>query len=267
MDTWRFLNSGFADGTTNMAVDEALLDGVEAGTSPPTVRVYGWLPPTVSTGHSQDLERELDLDACSRLGFGVVRRPTGGRAVLHAGELTYSVVGHAGVSPLGNTIMESYLAIARGLLAGVSRLGVAAELVQVGTEPRMRRGQASPPCFVSAGRYEVVVDGRKLVGSAQRRRGGTMLQHGSLLLDGTHERLALVLRIDDATRGAVGRSLAEKTTNLAVILGRRADFGEVAEALRVGFERAWGVALAEGSLSGEEAEAASSLATRSRTEA
>jgi lipoate-protein ligase A len=265
MGAWRFLNSGFADGTTNMAVDEALLEGVEAGTSPPTVRVYGWRPPTVSTGYSQDLERELDLDACSRLGFGVVRRPTGGRAVLHAGELTYSVVGRAGAAPLGTTIMESYLAIAQGLLAGISRLGVAAELVQVGTEPRTRRGEASPPCFVSAGRFEVAVAGRKLVGSAQRRRGGAILQHGSLLFDDTHERLADVLRIDDASRGAVRRSLAEKTTNLAAILGRRADFEEVAEALRVGFERAWGIALTEGVLSALEKEAAFSLATRSQS--
>jgi lipoate-protein ligase A len=266
MSTWRFLNSGFADGTTNMAVDEALLEGVGRGTSPPTVRVYGWRPPTVSTGYSQDLGRELDLDACSRLGFGVVRRPTGGRAVLHAGELTYSVVGHAGAAPLGNTIMESYLAIAQGLLAGLARLGVAAELVQVGAEPRATRSGASPPCFASAGRYEVVLGGRKLVGSAQRRREGSILQHGSLLIDDTHERIADVLRIDEPLRRAVRRSLAEKTVNLTAILGRPVGFEETAGAMRLGFEEAWGIVLAEGVLSDDEKDTAGSLATRSPTE-
>ncbi len=261
MSSWRFLNSGPSDGATNMAVDEALLEGVERGSSPPTLRVYAWAPPTVSTGHSQKASIELDLEACRKRGFGVVRRPTGGRAVLHAGELTYSVVGSSGEPPLGRSIAESYQAIAGGLLLGLAELGVSAELAAVDTACR-GRGEVAPPCFVSAGRFEVVVAGRKLIGSAQRRSGTAVLQHGSLLTDGTHVQLADVLRVRaEADRAAIRRTLASKTTDLAAILSRPVEFEELACAVRAGFERAWGFTFATGALSERESEAVRRLAT------
>jgi lipoate-protein ligase A len=245
-----------------MAVDEAILAAVNGGSSPPTVRVYGWEPPTVSTGYSQSIERELDLEECRRRGFGVVVRPTGGRAVLHAGELTYSVVGRSGEPPLGTTIMETYLAIAQGLVAGLALLGLSAELAQVSTGPRERGDGASPPCFASAGRYEVVVGGRKLIGSAQRRVGRAVLQHGSLLIDATHEALADVQRVrDDREREVFRRALASKTTTLADALGRDVSFDEVARAVRLGFEDAWGFLLDEGGLTEGERNDAERLAT------
>jgi lipoate-protein ligase A len=260
--SWRFLNTGLADGATNMAVDEALLVGVMKGVSPPTVRVYGWVPPTVSTGYSQDPSRELDLAACARAGVGVVRRPTGGRAVLHAGELTYSVIGPSGRRPLGGTIRETYAAIAGALLAGLKELGVRAELARLGGEPAQRGRGASRPCFTSSGRFEIVVGARKLVGSAQRRVGGGVLQHGSLLLDGRHADLADLLKLgSEAARRRVRRELESKTTDLAAVLGRRVSFAEVAPAVKRGFERSWGLTLRESGLSNEEAEAAGSLAT------
>ncbi len=266
MQSWRFLDTGHRDGAWNMAVDEALLLGVAAGTSPPTVRVFGWQPPTVSTGHSQDVESELDLDACAAAGVGVVRRPTGGRAVLHAGELTYAVVAPAGVLPLGNSIMEDYRVIAGGLIEGLSILGVTAELATVVTDPRGEGDGPSPPCFVSAGRYEIVVDGRKLVGSAQRRSSGAVLQHGSLLTDDTHLALADLLRVrNERQRKMIRRSLRAKTTDLACVLGRPAQFDEVARAMRLGFERAWGLSLVQGTLDDVESEAAARLATEHGT--
>ena len=261
MSSWRFLNSGRSDGATNMAVDEAILEGVDRGSSPPTLRVYAWEPPTVSTGHSQKASVELDLEACRKRGFGVVRRPTGGRAVLHAGELTYSVVGRSGEPPLGGTIAESYEAIANGLLLGLEELGVRAELAAVAAAPR-GRGEVAPPCFVSAGRFEIVVAGRKLRGSAQRRSGAAVLQHGSLLTDGTHVQLADVLRVrKEADRAAIRRTLVSKTTNLAAILSRSLEFEELACAMRVGFERAWGITLGDGTLTERESEAARRLTT------
>lgn len=244
-----------------MAVDEAILAGVSEGSSPPTLRVYAWEPPTVSIGHSQRASTELDLEACRREGFGVVRRPTGGRAVLHAGELTYSVVGRSGEPPLGGTIAESYQAIANGLLLGLKELGVCAELAAVATAPR-GRGEVAPPCFVSAGRFEIVVAGRKLIGSAQRRLGAAVLQHGSLLTDGTHVQLADVLRVrKEVERAAIRRTLVSKTTNLAAILSRVLEFEELACAMRAGFERAWGITLGDGTLSERESEAAGRLTT------
>jgi len=259
---WRFLNSGVSTGPVNMAVDEAVLAGVNRGGSPPTLRVYGWEPPTVSTGYSQDIEQELDLEACRDRGFGVVVRPTGGRAVLHAGELTYSVVGRSGEPPLGATIMETYRAIAQGLVAGLSLLGVSAELAQVSSEARGRSGGASPPCFASAGRFEVVLGGRKLVGSAQRRVGRAVLQHGSLLLDGAHEALAEVQQVNsEREREIFRRALRSKTTTLERELGREVSFDEVANAVRLGFENAWGLELAEGGLTDAEKSDVQKLAT------
>jgi len=261
MSSWRFLNSGRSDGATNMAVDDAILEGVDRGSSPPTLRVYAWEPPTVSTGHSQKASVELDLEACRRRGFGVVRRPTGGRAVLHAGELTYSVVGRSGEPPLGGTIAESYRAIANGLLLGLKQLGVCAELAAVATAHR-HRGGVAPPCFVSAGRFEVVVSGRKLIGSAQRRLGAAVLQHGSLLTDETHVQLADVLRVDkEADRAAIRRTLVSKTTNLTAVLSRSLEFEELAYAMRVGFERAWGITFTDGALSERESEAVRRVTT------
>jgi lipoate-protein ligase A len=266
MERWRFLNTGLLDGAMNMAVDEALLLGLARGTTPPTVRVFGWRPPTVSAGYSQDLSRELDLEACRRAGFGVVRRPTGGRAVLHAGELTYSVVGASGEPPLGSSILETYRAIAEALLASLAELGVNAELAEVGGGARAREPGAAPPCFASAGRLEVVVGGRKLIGSAQRRSGDAVLQHGSLLLDGTHAAIADVLRIPDAARRlALRRMLGERTTNLAAILGRTVEFAEVARAVAGGFRGAWRLDLTEAGLTQTESQSARRLATRYAT--
>lgn len=266
MNSWRFLNSGPADGAANMAVDEAILEGVRAGMSPPTLRVYAWEPPAVSIGHSQKASTELDLAACRRMGFGVVRRPTGGRAVLHAGELTYSVVGRAGVPPLGRSIAESYEAIAKGLLAALAEIGVAAELAPVAAAPRTR-GEVAPPCFVSAGRFEVVVAGKKLIGSAQRRVGTAVLQHGSLLMDGTHAEIAEVMRVKrESERETIRRTLSRKATDLSTLMAAPADFETLAAAVRTGFERAWGITLADGTLTERESEVVSGLTTGHCTE-
>jgi len=262
MSVWRFLNTGARDGATNMAMDEALLACVSTGASPPTVRVFGWLPPTVSIGHSQDPAAEIDLEACARAGVGVVRRPTGGRAVFHSGELTYSVAGPSGVAPLGATIMEAYRAIGEALVAGLATLGVAASLEETGTDPGVRRGRASQPCFVSSGRFEVVFGGRKLVGSAQRRAGGGVLQHGSLLVDSRHAGLAdLLPSLTNAEREAVRRSLDARSTTLEGILGRPIAFDEVAAALRKGFAGAWSIELPEGSLTDAEETLTAQLAS------
>src|SRR5579875_2954295 len=151
-----------------MAVDEAVATAVGAGESPPTLRLYAWRPAAVSIGYFQRLASELDLAACRELGLDWVRRPTGGRAVLHAAELTYAV---AAVEP--GAVLDVYARWSRGLIAGVRRLGAAAEWIA----PRRGRSAA---CFDAGSAYEVAVGGRKLIGSAQVRRWGAVLQHGSL---------------------------------------------------------------------------------------
>ena len=173
---WRLIDTPPASGAWNMAVDEALMEGVRVGRGP-VLRFYRWTPACLSLGRNQPAAGEYDAGAMDARGIDVVRRPTGGRAVLHHRELTYSVVFADGV--LGAP-REAYASVNRGLVAGLRELGVAAELSAGG------HGQAPPPslapCFREPAPGEVVVAGRKLVGSAQYREGGVTLQHGSLLL-------------------------------------------------------------------------------------
>ncbi|MGH7268513.1 MAG: lipoate--protein ligase family protein, partial [Candidatus Rokuibacteriota bacterium] len=220
------------DGASNMAIDEALLRARLAAAGPPTVRLFGWQPPTVSLGYGQALDDAIDLDAAARLGIGLVRRPTGGSAILHEPpgfEVTYSVTARSGDFPGADDLLETYRVIAGGLVAGLARLGVHADVVPV----RRERRQAAPTfCFARTGSYEIAVGGRKLVGSAQRRQGGGFLQHGAVLLDADPARLAAVFPGVRAPLDAV--------TTVAAVLGRRAGFDEAVAALAVGLGEALG---------------------------
>jgi lipoate-protein ligase A len=237
---WRLLVTEPTDGATNMAIDEALWRGRQAGASPPTVRFFAWAPPTVSLGYGQRLDRHVDVAACRRLGVGVVRRPTGGSAIYHDGparELTYSVCATAedlGVSP---DLLDTYRWIGRALVRGLRALGAPAEMVPTG------RGLGRDPafCFARTGAYEIEVAGKKLVGSAQRRQGTSFLQHGAVLLDVDVARLAALF---PTTRDP----LASLTT-LEAAIGRRPSFEEVAARLREAFETEHGLTLRPGGLS------------------
>lgn len=240
---WRWLVTGPLDGPTNMAIDEALLRSRIEGAGPPTVRFYGWTPPTVSLGYGQPLDDRIDLAACARLGIGVVRRPTGGSAILHESpdrELTYSVVAGGDDFPGADDLLETYRVLGAGLAAGLARLGLRAELVPV---VRGRRVDSPTFCFARTGAYEIAVAGKKLVGSAQRRQAGAFLQHGSILLDADADRLRAVFpRLDDPLQGVatlaavLGRSLGEDAVvpalrdGLAGALGRRLERGELGPA-------------------------------------
>lgn len=259
MRRWRLLHTGHADGATNMAVDEAILTMLAAGESPPTIRFYGWEPTTVSIGYFQDMEREVDLAACAGLGLGFIRRPTGGRAVLHDVEVTYSIVVSEQEPHIPPGITESYRVLSEGILTGLRSLGVAAEMVQVAerggaTEP------ASPACFDAPSWYEVAVNGKKMVGSAQTRKMGVVLQHGSILLDLDIEKLFAVLRFPSAKhRERAKARFVEKATSLRGELGNPLSFMETAAAVAKGFERAMGIVLEPGSLTERECEVAEQL--------
>ncbi|HEU4586950.1 MAG TPA: biotin/lipoate A/B protein ligase family protein, partial [Gemmatimonadaceae bacterium] len=173
---WRVLLSEPLDGASNMALDEALM--LRAGrTNEAVLRVYGWMRPTLSLGRNQSARDKYDIEGARERGIDFVRRPTGGRAVLHHREVTYSVT--APVSALG-TLRESYTVINRLLIHGLRLLGVdAREADPRGATPR----PGVLPCFVVPTKGEIVAEGRKLVGSAQVREGGALLQHGSVLVD------------------------------------------------------------------------------------
>lgn len=231
--SWRLLDTGEADGAWNMALDDAILDAVRAGESPSTLRFYRWDRPTLSLGYAQSLDG-LDLGALRDAGAALVRRPTGGRAVLHPGgdaELTYSLA----ATGLPDGVTASYRLIADALVAGLAAFGLAAAVAPAATRPGR-----SPACFASGTRADLVVGARKIVGSAQVRRAGAVLQHGTIYLRRPTE-LAVRLLPDE-------RDVAD----LASLAGREPAWHEVRDALAAGVLAAFGVAGDWGAASGAE---------------
>jgi lipoate-protein ligase A len=249
---WNFLNSGYSSGAINMAVDESLARNLCGSGLDGVVRVYGWIPPCVSLGYHQRIET-IDLEKLRKEGIEVVRRPTGGRAILHWEELTYSVVLRANERSLSDVYRRIGLALVRGLRILSSEISLAKP--DTGSV-RAVRPVASIPCYTSTARFEIQHRGKKLVGNAQRRYSfvreessetpsrfdEVVLQHGSILIGPAHRRLAEFLSIDSQEHmAAVAKELAEKSTELSTVLGRPVEFEEVARCVRSGFEEEWGI--------------------------
>ena len=228
-----------------MAVDETLTRMVQTGRRSTTVRFYGWKPPAISVGYGQNVRNDIDVERCASNRLDIVRRLTGGRAVLHDEEVTYSVIASEDDQLIGNSIHETYHRIGQALINGLKHLNVEAQFHRITTT-----SGRNPSCFSSTGRYEVIVEGKKLIGSAQRRLDGTILQHGSLLTGPGYRDIARFLRSDNPTPQA--EKLKEQVTTLSEILGRKPPFNSICNALRVGFEEAFGCQLIEQNLSDEE---------------
>ena len=250
-DSWRLLVDAAAGGAWNMAVDEVLLDGVAAGTTPPTLRFYQWMPPCLSLGYFQPFD-VVDVDGCRALGIEVVRRPTGGRAILHDRELTYSVALPASLLGHDGGVLPSYYRLSLALQDGLSGLGVPATLApeSVGSS-----GQHGPVCFDRPSAHEILLNGRKLVGSAQMRRGGGLLQHGSILIEPRIDKLTACLRLPDGTNS---RSIDTGVAGLAEL--GVTDATQIAATIAAAFARSFGVNLVEATLGPAEKVAAKALA-------
>ncbi|MEL0538892.1 biotin/lipoate A/B protein ligase family protein [Staphylococcus debuckii] len=184
-ETWNFINSGSHDPYYNMAMDEALLNFVSRGEIDPVIRFYTWNPATLSIGYFQRLQKEIDIEKVKEKGYGLVRRQTGGRGVLHDKELTYSVIVPESHPEMPKTVTEAYRVISQGLLEGFKELGFETYFaVPRSKEEREKLKQPrSSVCFDAPSWYELVVEGRKIAGSAQTRQKGVILQHGSILKD------------------------------------------------------------------------------------
>lgn len=229
-----------------MRLDESLARQLQRGQGCPTLRFYGWSPWAVSLGYNQQ-DADLDREACMRDGIDIVRRPTGGRAILHAEELTYCVVMHAG----RRSVLDVYNSVSRALVRGLALFGVSASLQK--SQPDFAaayRQVSSIPCFTSSARYEIEVDGRKLVGSAQRRfadgERDVVLQHGSILCGPAHKRLVGYLTVrDDSAVSRLRTEMEERTVDLSEILGGPVDRVELARAVRRGFEEEWGTTFSD----------------------
>ncbi|MEA3470535.1 MAG: biotin/lipoate A/B protein ligase family protein [Thermodesulfobacteriota bacterium] len=192
MEEWRLIPFDRFSAFENMATDEAILQEGQRRRIPPTLRFYGWIRPAVSIGYFQDLRREINCDFCRKGGIDIVRRPTGGKAVFHDGDLTYSFVAHELNPPFSSGIVENYGTISRCIAAGLKRAGIEAAMVEEGRGSHS--GSLDSFCFSVPLRNELLVGDKKICGSAQLRSRSTFLQHGSILLDFDPEMTARVMR-------------------------------------------------------------------------
>jgi lipoyl(octanoyl) transferase len=246
---WRLILSGRGEGARNMAIDEALLTAFGQakanGEKPvPVVRFYGWQPACLSIGYAQKAEREIDFVGCEKLGVGWVRRPTGGRAILHEwGELTYSLVAAEDDPYLVGNLLTSYRKISEALLAGLTRLQVRAEAASEENVKAANFKRAySAACFDAPSAYEVTFEGRKLIGSAQARRNGIFLQQGTILLKVAVERLFSAIKPPPKqTRSEAIAQVQSRLTDIETALGRPVGFEEAQAAFVAGFAAHFGI--------------------------
>jgi lipoate-protein ligase A len=249
MDTWRLLITPPARGAWNMALDEAILEHIGRGESIPTLRLYAWDPACLSLGHAQPFA-DVDMTRLKERGWEVVRRLTGGRAILHTDEITYSVIAPNEEPRVAGTVLESYNRLAQALLLAVQELDLPVEM----KEGKAASGQnLNPVCFEVPSTYEITVSGKKLIGSAQARKKEGVLQHGSLPLTGDLTRIcqALVFETESAREEASERLLARAAT-VESVLGEEVSWETAAEAFIHAFESQLGLNLEQGELSESE---------------
>lgn len=254
-ESWRLIVSGFADGATNMAIDEAILQAVSEGLVPPTLRFYGWDPPCISVGLNQSVQEEIDLEQCQAAGIDVVRRPTGGKAILHQNELTYSVVLPSSHPLAGTGVLDSFRRISYGLLRGLEVLG----LRPYQAIPPRQENLQSPVCFEAPSDYEIECEGKKVIGSAQLRRKGGILQHGSIPLKGDIAAIADFLRLGAEGREGLKEKIRRRASTLSDLLGREVSYEEAATAFIRGFREAFNLLLVPSTLTAFEEEQARNL--------
>ena len=246
MTDWRLVISGASTGARNMAVDEAIFRARAEGLVPPTLRLYCWQPPAVYLGRFQELDERVDVEAIRARGYDIVRRPTGGRAILHADELTYSVVVREEDVAGGGALMSSYREISRGIEAGLALFGVDASLGKEKDEGGAKADSLPTICFAKAARCDLVADGRKVVGSAQTRSRGTILQHGSIPLSmGLDDLLAVLPGRPTEDLETRRQKVAAAAIGVRDLLGQPITVEQLEAAVRMGFESALSVKLTQ----------------------
>lgn len=231
-EQWRLLQTGFTTAYSNMAIDKAILVLQSKGKVPPTVRFYGWTPPAISIGYFQSLVDEVNIQACERYGVDYVRRITGGGAVFHEKELTYSIVVSETHPEIPKNILKSYGRICGAVMKGLHQLGIESEYVPIN---------------------DIVTAGRKISGNAQTRKLETVLQHGTVLMDVDVEKMFSLLKVpNEKMKDKLIADVKQRVTSIKHILGKEIRFKEVAAALKIGFEQEFHVELIEGKLSNAE---------------
>ncbi|HDA4749749.1 TPA: lipoate--protein ligase family protein [Staphylococcus aureus] len=245
-ETWNFINTGSKDPYYNMAMDEALLNFVSRGEIDPVIRFYTWNPATLSIGYFQRLQKEIDIDKVKEKGFGLVRRQTGGRGVLHDKELTYSVIVPESHPNMPSTVTEAYRVISQGLLEGFKNLGFDTYFAVPKTpEERQKLKQPrSSVCFDAPSWYELVVEGRKIAGSAQTRQKGVILQHGSILQDiDIDELFDMFIYKNERLKLKMKEAFVEKAVAINDISDEHITISQMEEAFEKGFKKGLNIEL------------------------
>ena len=246
---WRLIQSTPDSGPWNMAVDEAIFEASTRGDVLPTLRLYAWNPACLSLGHAQPIA-DVDEARLYAKGWDLVRRPTGGRAILHTDELTYSVTGPQDEPILAGEIMSSYRRLSSAILAAVEQIGVG---VQALPQDKTNQTAPEPVCFEIPSSYEITYNSKKLVGSAQARRQGGVLQHGTLPLFGDLTRITQVLAFpDEASRTLAAERLLNRATTIKSALGKSISWKQAAEAFIQAFREVLNLDLVPGQLTNEE---------------
>lgn len=231
-DHWRLLLTGFHSAAENMAIDRAILVANSEKMVPPTVRFYGWKPSAISIGYFQQLKDEIDLDVCNSLGVDYVRRITGGGAVFHEHELTYSIVISEHHPKISKNILESYGMICGAVIKGLSHLDIEGIYAPIN---------------------DILVDGKKISGNAQTRKHHTVLQHGTILNEVNIEKMFSLLKVpDEKIKDKMIANVKERVTSIRHQKRKMIPFEEVAFAMKKGFEEAFNIIFEPGSLIQEE---------------
>jgi len=231
-EDWRFLLTGTHTASENMAIDHAILTAHSKGLVPPTVRFYGWMPSAISIGYFQYLHEEVDLDACDSHGVDYVRRITGGGAVFHEHELTYSIVVSENHPKISKNILESYKLICGAVMNGLSHMDLESTYAPIN---------------------DILVNGKKISGNAQTRKYQTVLQHGTILLDVDVEKMFQLLKVpNEKIKDKMIADVKQRVTSIRHQIDQQPGFDMVADTMKTGFEDAFEVNLKPGALSEEE---------------
>ncbi len=227
-EQWRYLITNDLSAAKNMAIDRAVLVANSEGKVPPTVRFYTWSPPAISIGYFQSLSEEINLDRCKNFGIDYVRRITGGGAVFHEEELTYSIVIPESHQEVPKNIMDSYARICGAVMKGLKNLEIESKYAPIN---------------------DIISGGKKISGNAQTRKLKTVLQHGTVLMDVDVEKMFSILRVpNEKIRDKMISDVKQRVTSVKHLLGKKVSFQKAASAMKKGFEEEFDIELVSGEL-------------------
>ena len=242
--TWRLLIHDHLDGATNMAIDEAIADAVRERIAPPTLRFYQWQPACLSIGRMQKIVT-VDGTRCAERGWDIVRRSSGGRAVLHIDELTYSMTAAETEPCMVGGIIPSYRRISDGIMQGLAQIHIQADQTE---ERPGRKAESGPICFDVSSMYELSFGGRKVIGSAQKRSKGVVMQHGAIPLGGDIGRITDALAYSPEEREVERARIRALATTIEDVAGQRLPAIYVADAIATGLAKKLNVGLVSAEL-------------------